>query len=187
MNILLLDTETVAMASGSRYPAMCQIGMIRGTIHMNELDVTVLGELDQKLNPEVPASEWQEDAIAITGIRPEDVANEPTFFEAYHDIYDMACGSRILVGYNVEFDVNVIAAALRRYGLEHHFPWPREHVDVMKLSADRFPAIAGKRGNKYPTLSEAYAKLMGEELKDAHDAMADIRATLEVYRKCIST
>ncbi len=178
--ILAFDTETVALPSGTRYPAICQIGIV----YFEAFDdgrVVPVGELDLKLNPEVAPDAWQQDAIAVHGIRPEDVADAPTFFEAFGEIAAMAVGARKLVGFNVEYDIMTLAATLKRYGLEYNFPWPPQHVDVMKMAADRLEALAGKRGNKMPTLTEAFEALVGEPMQGAHDAMADIRATVNLY------
>lgn len=40
-------------------------------------------------------------------------------------------------------------------------------------------------GYKYPKLQELYAKLFGENFTDAHDALADIRATKKCYFELI--
>lgn len=182
MRFLAFDTETVRLTSGTRAPEMCQIGMISDEIHRHDPADRVLDrrELTLHLDPDIPAEKWDEEAIKVHGITPEDVAGCGTFYEIFPRIVDVAIGAQVLVGYNLKFDVAVLAATLRRECLEHHFPWPMTHVDVMELAQDRL-RLQGKRGQKNPTLGEIYEHLFERPLEGAHDALSDIQATIEVW------
>lgn len=44
------------------------------------------------------------------------------------------------------------------------------------------PYPSGKRGFKWPTLQEAHQHYFGEKFENAHDAMGDVRAMVNIYR-----
>jgi hypothetical protein len=51
-----------------------------------------------------------------------------------------------------------------------------------KTSICKLEQKNGKAGYKWPKLREAYFHCFGEELKDAHDALVDVRATARVLK-----
>jgi DNA polymerase III epsilon subunit-like protein len=90
----------------------------------------------------------------------------------------------ILVGHNIDFDVNIMTTAmLREKGNAASMKKPRfctmkRAVEHCKLPNPRRPGTY-----KWPSLMEAYQILVDSKgFTGAHDAMADARATYEVYR-----
>ena len=90
----------------------------------------------------------------------------------------------VLVGHNIEFDINIMmAATLREGGKGEALKKPRfctmkEAVQHCKLPNPNRPGQF-----KWPTLQEAYQILIDKRgFSGAHDAMADARATYELYR-----
>jgi DNA polymerase III epsilon subunit-like protein len=90
----------------------------------------------------------------------------------------------LLVGHNVEYDLKVMmTATLREKGQGASLKKPRfctmkEATEKCKLPNPRFPGTF-----KYPSLIEAYQILVDARgFTGAHDAMADARATYELYR-----
>lgn len=87
-----------------------------------------------------------------------------------------------LIGHNISFDIHIVSAEFLRIGKSDI----SKHIEslpsfcTMRNSVD-FCKIPGNFGYKYPKLSELYAKLFGEDFKNAHDACADILATLKCY------
>ncbi len=90
----------------------------------------------------------------------------------------------ILVGHNIEFDVKIMRTAmLREKGNaaamnKASFCTMKQAVEHCKLPNPKRPGTF-----KWPSLQEAYQILVDAKgFVGAHDAMADIRATYEVFR-----
>lgn len=90
----------------------------------------------------------------------------------------------LLVGHNIDFDVNMmLTATIREGGQGVNLKKPRfctmkEAVPHCKLPNPKRPGTY-----KWPSLQEAYQILVDPKgFSGAHDAMADLRATYEVYR-----
>jgi DNA polymerase III epsilon subunit-like protein len=80
-----------------------------------------------------------------------------------------------LVGHNIGFDGKIIRAAAHRAGVTDRLT-KIPTLDTMTLST-KFCNLPGKRGPKWPKLTELHTVLFGHEHKDAHDAMGDVEAT----------
>ena len=86
------------------------------------------------------------------------------------------------VGHNVSFDFPIITCEMFRY---RHFPngWVQKPRHCTKLITEPILKIPGYREGSYkwPTLQEAYTHFFGEPFDGAHDAMADVQATVDVF------
>ncbi len=92
----------------------------------------------------------------------------------YHSFFN----AHILVAHNYSFDIEFIANLLQERDVRQipYFCTMRESTD--------FCAIPGRFGRpKWPKLTELYKILFNEEIEDAHDALADVRATRKCYYK----
>ncbi len=120
------------------------------------------------VNPGIPISA---EAMSVHGIRPEDVANKPTFPQVAKEIFDFI-GEADLAGYNISrFDVPLLMEEFARAGL--HFDIDnRRLVDVQRIFYKMEPR----------NLRAALRFYCGKEMEDAHDALADVRATIEVFK-----
>jgi DNA polymerase III epsilon subunit-like protein len=176
--ILLTDTETTGLLKNHRdwfgQPGICQIGAVK-----LDDDLKEIGSFNLLVNPEI--GKWEPEAIATHGITPDAVKDAPTFFEAGAAFAEFALGCHTWGGFHCKFDKDVLWWQLLRYGLEKNFPWPIREVDVMKR-ASKIMEVQGKRGTKFPTLGEAYKYCFNRDFDNAHDAVADIRATAEIWR-----
>ncbi|MFL9843676.1 3'-5' exonuclease [Flavobacterium rhizosphaerae] len=109
--------------------------------------------------------------IVFHGITDEKVANEPTFKELSHTIYNMIKDSD-LGGYNSDrFDIPLLAEEMLRAGLDFDMK-NRVSVDVQ--------TIFHKKEER--TLSAAYKFYCGQVLENAHSAEADTNATYEILK-----
>jgi DNA polymerase III subunit epsilon len=105
------------------------------------------------------------------GITDEKVANEPTFKDLSHTIYNMIKDSD-LGGYNSDrFDIPLLAEELLRAGVDFDMK-NRVSVDVQ--------TIFHKKEER--TLSAAYKFYCGQILENAHSAAADTNATYEILK-----
>lgn len=172
---ICIDFETTGLPRPGRPCGIVQIAAAKwdGEFFLPDEPLT----FSTLINPEL--EDWEEGAINVHGIKPEDVADAPTFFQIFHDFADFVSGCDEWVGYNPEFDVEVLGIALDRYGFTTHFPWPMYRTDAMAL-ANSHMNMQGRRGSKNPKLVEIYEHLFEKQLDGAHDAMVDVLATIEV-------
>lgn len=126
----------------------------------------VTEEYSQRVNPGIPIPP---SSTTIHGITDADVEDMPPFEE----IASLVLGKikdATLFGYNVQFDFNVLSNEFSR-------------VNFPSLSQNDFelidPFAIWKRFDP-KTLSHAYEFFCGKNLENAHSALADISATLEV-------
>ena len=87
--------------------------------------------------------------------------------------------AKCLVGHNVSFDQKIIGAELYRLGVADTVS-EKKSLCTMKVGTD-FCKIPGYYGYKFPKLQELHEKLFGVKFEDAHDAMADIKATEKCF------
>ncbi len=122
----------------------------------------------KRLNPTIPISE---ESTRVHGITDADVKNAPTFKECAKEIQDFLDGAD-LAGFNIlKFDLPMIVEEFLRADIEFDIS-KRKLIDAQKIFH-----LMEKR-----TLAAAYKFYCGQELKDAHSAMADTDATLEVFK-----
>lgn len=185
VKIIALDLETTGkLSEGSPrwqdQPGITQIGAACvEDIGLGKYAVT--GAYTTYIDPELPEERWHPEAIEKTGIGPDTVKDAPNLLMAHAELAQFFVGATHCLTYNGEwFDYVVLKHQLERYGLSTAFPWPPCHIDLMKQGADWYEK-AGKRGIKRPTLGELYEVVMGRELENAHDALADIMATVEIF------
>ncbi len=125
-------------------------------------------ELSMMINPGIPISE---EAMKITGIGPADLRNKPSFKQVAQKIYDFI-GDADLAGYNSNrFDIPMLMEEFHRVGLDWDVEG-RRLVDVQRIFYKMEPR----------TLKAAHRYYCNKEMENAHDAMADVVATVEVLK-----
>jgi DNA polymerase III subunit epsilon len=125
-------------------------------------------ELEMLINPGIPIGA---EAMSIHGITPKDVANKPLFAQVAQQLYDFI-GDADLAGYNISrFDLPLIMEEFARAGFDFD-PDKRRLVDVQRIFYKMEPR----------NLKAALRFYCGKEIEDAHDAMADVRATIDVFK-----
>ncbi|QOI97537.1 MAG: DNA polymerase III subunit alpha [Flammeovirgaceae bacterium] len=88
----------------------------------------------------------------------------------------------MLVGHNIEFDINIIGAEFIRRDLD-----PRKILELRKtdtgIASIEFCQLSGGIGGKLkmPRLLELHEKLFGKGFNDAHDAAYDVAATARCF------
>jgi DNA polymerase-3 subunit epsilon len=96
--------------------------------------------------------------------------------------------STCIIGHNVEFDLRIMAIVAARLG---HTGWsaPAQIFCTMvhstaSVNLPPTPRMmaAGRFHAKSPSLSECIKRLFGEEHSDAHNATADVRACIRIFR-----
>ncbi len=88
----------------------------------------------------------------------------------------------VLVGHNIEFDINILGAELIRQKLPTEKLLATSKVDTGVVSVDFCQLSGGPGGRlKMPRLTELHEKLFGKGFDDAHDASYDVAATARSF------
>jgi DNA polymerase III subunit epsilon len=165
-DLVFFDVETTGLNIVK--DRILQLAMLR--LHKNG---TAPAELSMLINPGIPIGE---EAMAIHGITPKDLANKPLFHQVAQKIWDFV-GDADLAGYNSNrFDIPILMEEFARVGMDFDIS-KRRLIDVQRIFYKMEPR----------TLRAAYRFYCGQELTDAHDAMADVRATLAVFKGQLTT
>ena len=125
-------------------------------------------ELSMLINPGIPMSI---EAFQVHGISPKDVANKPTFQQVANKIYDFI-GNSDLAGYNSNrFDIPLLMEEFSRVGIEFNIS-KRRLIDVQRIFYKMEPR----------NLRAALRFYCNKEMENAHDALADVKATVDVFK-----
>ncbi len=156
--IVFFDLETTGInVTTDRIVELCYI-----KVHPNGNEESK----SMRLNPDMPIPAQ---SSAIHGITDEDVKDCPQFKDIAKDLAQVFTGSDI-GGFNSnKFDVPLLIEEFLRCGID---------VDLSKTKFVDVQNIFHKMERR--TLEAAYKFYCDKELVNAHSAMADTRATLEV-------
>ncbi len=156
--IVFFDLETTGVNTSS--DRIVEISLIKVMPNGEEIAKT------RRINPEMPIPP---EATAVHGITDEDVKNEPTFKQIARSLAQFLQGCDF-GGFNSNrFDLPLLVEEFLRAGVDVDFKRFR-FVDVQ--------TIFHKKEQR--TLEAAYQFYCDRELKNAHSAEADTRATYEV-------
>lgn len=132
------------------------------------------GERESKeylINPDRPIPK---EASDVHGITDEMVKDKPLFSKYAKNLntYFENCD---IGGYNSnQFDMSMLIEEFKRSGIDFDTS-NRNYVDVMKLESQLNPR----------TLEAVYNRYTGNNIENAHDALADVNATIEVLESQI--
>jgi DNA polymerase-3 subunit epsilon len=158
-NIVFFDIESTGL--NVVRDRIIQLAMIR-----YHKDGSPPAEVCYLINPGIPISA---EAMAVHGITPQDVRNKPTFQMLAKEIFEFI-GDADLAGYNSHrFDIPVLMEEFARVGLDFDID-SRRTIDVQRIFYKMEPR----------TLGAAYQFYCQKSITNAHDAMEDVRATIEV-------
>lgn len=123
-------------------------------------------KLIKRLNPGIPIPP---EVTKIHGISDEDVKNCPLFKQVAHQLFEWIKGCD-LAGYNsIKFDLPMLAEEFLRADI---------NVDLTERSMIDVQQIFFKMESR--SLTAAYNFYCNKQLQDAHQAEADVNATIEV-------
>ncbi|WP_299202484.1 3'-5' exonuclease [uncultured Amphritea sp.] len=178
--ILFFDTETTGLPNWKEpSDSECQPHAVQiGAVLADEDTREIIEVLDVIIKPDgwtIP-----EEVSDIHGITTE-IALEKGIPEAdalqkFMSLYSKA---NLRVAHNTTFDNRIIRIGLKRFlpDLVSDEEWKdRERYYCTLMNARK--QMGGKSGH---TLTECYAHYTGKELQDAHAALADAKACMEVY------
>ncbi|EHJ52573.1 bifunctional DnaQ family exonuclease/ATP-dependent helicase [Streptococcus macacae] len=118
-----------------------------------------------------PHKKLSKSIINLTGITDSQLQKAPDFSQVAAEIYHLISNC-IFVAHNVKFDANLLAEHLFLEGFELLTP----RVDTVELAQIFYPTF-----DKYSL--ENLTELLAIKLLDAHTAIADAKATAELFLK----
>ncbi len=93
----------------------------------------------------------------------------------------------LIVGHNITFDKFMMRIAARRFGFltdEQDAAWKALPTFCTMNATTNVCKLPGGRGGayKWPKLSEAYETIFKRKMDGAHNALSDVRGTVEILR-----
>lgn len=179
MTYLFIDTETTGLPRSrararspdevSDWPRLVQLGWILCADDGERLD-----EREQIVRP--AGFTIDRGAVAVHGITTERALAEGVPLKTVlRELNEAVERSTVLVGHNVDFDRNVLAAEFVRLGMTVHLTALPSRC-TMRETTDFCRIPGGPRGYKWPSLGELHELLFDEPPDGAHSALADAEA-----------
>ena len=161
VDAVAFDTETTSLdVRKARIIEIAGVRIKSGRIELNSAHACLI-------NPE---GHIPESSTKVHGITDGMVSDSPPFRDAVVDFVDW-CGSSLLLGYSVEYDLAVLEAEHGRCGVLWLSP---EVLDVQELVQVLRPDIDN-------WTMESVAKWLSVNVEDRHRALADAKLTAEIY------
>lgn len=160
-NYVLVDIETTGLSPKEN--DIIEIGAIK--VRQNEIieKYESLIKIDYKLNPFI---------TRLTGITNEMLKEGKEVEEVLEEFIDFA-GSDIIMGHNVNFDINFIYDKCEKY-LDTYFK--NDFIDTMRIAKKLLP---DSPNYKLGTLAEIF----DVSYKNAHRGLTDVEITFDVYNR----
>ena len=179
--LLFFDTETTGLPRHHRapvsdldnWPRLVQIAWLLSDAH---------GDLQQGVEAIIRPDGFSipVDAARVHGITTERaMAEGQPLQKVLQQFLNALEQADTLVGHNIAFDENVLGAELLRCGFSNPLPY-RKHYCTMEASTT-LCQLPGPRGYKWPRLDELHRFLFGQEVAFAHNARADMEATVRCF------
>lgn len=176
---LIFDSETSGFAESRLLQLGCQL---------YDREFRLAGEAALIVKPDFKI---EEGATKVHGITQEYAEQHGFPIDVVLSIFaGFVSKATTLVGHNLDFDLRILTQELQRHKWPvrslHNFCTMQRMTDICRIPPTEKMVRAGRREFKRPSLAEAYKHAFNETFDNAHDAMADCRATARLYRWLIS-
>ena len=181
---LFFDTETTGLPRNwnapiteiENWPRMVQLSWL----YYNE-NGKLISEIDHIVKPEsytIPLA-----ASRLHGITTEIAQKTGTSLQSILNEFTIAIDKAdIIIAHNMNFDEKIIGAEMIRANIKSNF-FNKHRICTMK-STKNLCKIAGKKGYKWPKLSELNSFLFTvDNYKDAHNASVDVAICAKCFFK----
>lgn len=159
-----LDLETTGL--DPEWDSIIEIGMVR--VRRGE----VVAEYSTLVNPGMPIDDF---IAELTGITNDMLAAAPALPEVLPAARDFL-GDDIILGHNINFDINFIYDNCERQGLT---PVSNGYIDTMRISRRVLPDL------KHHRLGDI-VNALGVDHAQAHRAIGDCHATIDCYKALLA-
>jgi DNA polymerase III subunit epsilon len=167
--LVCLDVETTGKVVG--VDRIIQIGVARVHPQVEGAEPIEPREWSSLVDPQLPIPM---EASHVHKISNEQVAGAPTWASLAGMLVEGLSGCDF-IGQNVKFDLRFLEAEFARVGRS----WSYEGAGI--LDTKRIDEILAPR-----TLAALVKKYLGEEITDAHEALADVQWTVKVLRHMLA-
>lgn len=185
---VFFDTETTGLADSRKMPDQEHIRVCQFAAIMCDANRRIVGQFKSLIKPEG----WtvHPDTAKFHGITTEDCNAYGISMKGVLGLFDKWCAmSGVRVAFNNSYDLHMLAVEQHHHVKEAtYFPELQDQCAMaMEKPLLKLPAtermIAAGRGSDFkpPNLKEAYRGFFGEDFDGAHDALADVKATMRCY------
>jgi len=180
MRLLVFDTETTGLPprgappNPETYPHIVQMSFL-----FVDTETDRVKEFDYIIKVAVPIPE---ETTAIHGITQERSQKSGfDFVDIFNILRELLVQCDLVVGHNIEFDVNMLRAECMRHKVA--FDIPMNLFCTMRRSTELCGLISARGYPKPPKLSELYTHLFKEDRppKDLHNALTDVYVCLRCF------
>ena len=201
--IMFFDTETTGLFRQSNIPYMLQLSFILYDIKQKQIVKTYNEFIQIPTYVTIPEASIQVHGITQNQLDNQGIPIEQALTEFYHGYMN----SSMIIGHNIQYDIQVIRAEiLRNYDKmielgckEPQYVFQPEYqeknqmncVCTMQNTIDYCNLLTesktvNKDGSKrfykkYPKLSELYYSIFKEQPKNLHDALEDVKICMQCY------
>ena len=181
---LIFDTETTGLPRSYKAPITDTDNwprLVQLSWQLHAADGKLLNQQDYIVKPEGFTIPFNSEKVH--GISTDRALQEghplKEVLKIFHKDVEQA---QVLVGHNVDFDINITGAEYVRTQMPTGPLMETQNLDT-KTESTEFCAIPGGRGGRYkwPTLSELHNKLFGVGFYEAHNSAFDVDATARCF------
>lgn len=180
LEFCVFDTETTGNRTDPTKGIVDKIIQI-GAVKVGE-DGEVIPEtaVSQFVNPEMPI---HPKAVEVHHITDEMIADKPVIESVLNDFCNNYLKGQMLVAYNSKFDIPMLNRAIFSYNAHS-----ANDITDKPLSLCMDPYILLQRIHPFlgasKKLSNQYKFMFGKEMEGAHDALDDVKGTVDVLKYC---
>lgn len=178
MLVFAYDTETTGIpdwkipSDDPSQPHLVQLAGILADTDSRQ----IISSVDLIIRPD--GWEIPDEVAEIHGITTEKAMEVGVREVEAFEIFMTLWGGRMRIAHNRTFDQRIMRIAAKRYGDDRLIErWADKESHLCSMMGSKAPMGV----TKWPKLSEAYEHFTGKPLENAHSAMADARACLDVY------
>jgi DNA polymerase-3 subunit epsilon len=180
---LFFDTETTGLPKNYKAPVSDSVNWPR----MVQIAWQVYDEAGNFIDAQDYIIKPEGYRIPLEVVKIHGISNERAITEG-HDLKDILDlfnqqleKAQILIAHNINFDEKIVGAEFYRKSIENSLnEIPK--ICTMKSSSE-YCGIPGNYGYKWPKLSELHYALFCKGFEEAHNAAADIKATVKCFWK----
>lgn len=179
-----LDTETTGVGEFDRIIQLAIVPFKNGKIDKK-------GIFNKLINPEMPIPK---EASDVNGITDDMVKDAPTITGLLEEVLTnhLNKNNGLPVMYNYKFDLGKINNAIREYPFNHDIVNANDNIKIIaekKAHKVLDPFILIQRIHPYlgakKKLGHQYNWLFCKQMDNAHDALADVKGTIDVLKYCV--